>query len=99
MIKTLIVDDSPLARSIIRNFLENDISFEITGEAENGEDGVNKAKELAPDLVTMDIDMPVMNGLDAIQEIRKLISCGIVVITSNDTAKMAYYATVNGAKE
>jgi two-component system chemotaxis response regulator CheB len=99
MIKTLITDDSPLARSIIRNFLENDGSFEIIGEAENGQDGVNKANELAPDLITMDIDMPVMNGLDAILEIRKFSPCGIVVITTNDTAKMAYNATVNGAHE
>jgi two-component system chemotaxis response regulator CheB len=99
MIKTLIVDDSPLARSIIRNFLEHDLSFEITGEAENGKDSIKKVKELAPDLVTMDIDMPVMNGLDAILEIRKISSCGIVVITTNDSAKIAYYATVNGAHE
>jgi two-component system chemotaxis response regulator CheB len=99
MIKTLIVDDSPLVRSIIRDFLESDGSFEVTGEAENGEDGVNKARELNPDLVTMDIDMPVMNGLDAIVEIRKFSSCGIVVISTHDTAKMAYDATVNGAHE
>jgi two-component system chemotaxis response regulator CheB len=99
MIKTLIIDDSPLSRSIIKNFLENDSSFEIIGEAENGEDGINKVKNLSPDLVTMDIDMPVMNGLDAILEIRKFSSCVIVVITTNDTAKMAYNATVNGAQE
>jgi two-component system chemotaxis response regulator CheB len=99
MINTLITDDSPLARSIIRNFLENDGSFEIIGEAENGQDGVNKAKELAPDLITMDIDMPVMNGLDSIVEIRKFSPCGIVVITTNDSAKMAYHATANGAHE
>ena len=99
MIKTLIVDDSPLVRSIIRDFLESDGSFEVAGEAENGEDGVNKARELNPDLVTMDIEMPVMNGLDAIVEIRKFSSCGIVVISTHDTAKMAYDATVKGAHE
>jgi two-component system chemotaxis response regulator CheB len=99
MIKTLIIDDSPLSRSIIRNFLENGDSFEIIGEAENGEDGINKAKELSPDLITMDIDMPVMNGLDAILEIKKFSSAVIIVITTNDTAKMAYNATVNGAHE
>jgi len=99
MVRTLIVDDSPLVRSIIRDFFEDDGSFEIIGEAENGQDAVNKAKELSPDLITMDIEMPVMNGLDAILEIRKFSSCGIVVISTNDTAKAAFTATANGAHE
>ncbi|MDR1837103.1 MAG: chemotaxis-specific protein-glutamate methyltransferase CheB [Treponema sp.] len=99
MIKTLIVDDSPLVRSILKDFLNCDGSFEIIGEAENGFDGVNKTRYLSPDLVTMDIEMPVMNGLDAIVEIRKFSSCGIVVISTHDTAKTAYDATVKGAHE
>jgi len=99
IIKTLIVDDSPLVRDILRDFLESEGSFEIIGEAENGQEAVNKAKELNPDLITMDFEMPVMNGLDAIVEIRKFSSCGIVVITTHDTAKMAYEATVKGAHE
>jgi len=99
MIKTLIVDDSPLVRTIIRDFLESEGSFEIIGEAENGEDSVNAARSLNPDLVTMDIEMPKMNGLDAIVEIRKFSNCGIVVISTHDTAKMAYDATVKGAHE
>jgi len=99
MIKTLIVDDSPLVRSIIRDFLESDGSFEVTGEAENGQDSVWAARDLRPDLVTMDIEMPGMNGLDAIAEIRKFSSCAIVVISTHDTAKMAYDATVKGAQE
>jgi len=99
MIKTLIVDDSPLVRTILRDFLESDSSFEIIGEAENGEEGVKAARNLNPDLITMDIEMPIMNGLDAIVKIRKFLVCGIVVITTNDTAKMAYDATVKGAHE
>ena len=99
MIKTLIVDDSPLVRTIIRDFLASDGSFEVIGEAENGQDSVKAAKELNPDLITMDIEMPVMNGLDAIVKIRKFSSCGIVVISTHDTAKMAYEATVKGAHE
>jgi len=99
MIRTLIVDDSPLVRTIIRDFLESEGSFEIIGEAENGQDGVDKALHLKPDLVTMDIEMPVMNGLDAIVEIRKSSACGIIVISTHDTAKMAYDATVKGAHE
>jgi two-component system chemotaxis response regulator CheB len=99
MIRTLIVDDSPLVRSILRDFLESEGSFEIVDEAENGQDGVNKAKSCNPDLITMDYEMPVMNGLDAIVEIRKFSSCGIVVVSTHDTAKMAYEATLKGAHE
>ncbi|MCL2719827.1 MAG: chemotaxis-specific protein-glutamate methyltransferase CheB [Treponema sp.] len=99
MIKTLIVDDSSVVREILKDFLQGEGSFEIIGEAENGSDGVNKARELNPDLITMDFEMPVMNGLEAIVEIRKFSSCGIVVISTHDTAKMAYEATVKGAHE
>jgi two-component system chemotaxis response regulator CheB len=99
MIKTLIVDDSPLVRAIIRDFLESDGDFEIIGEAENGLDGVTQAVRYAPDLITMDIEMPVMNGLEAIGEIKKSLSTTIVVISTHDTAKMAYDATVKGALE
>jgi len=99
MIRTLIVDDSPLVRSIIRDFLETEGSFEIVDEAENGQDGINKAKECNPDLITMDYEMPVMNGLDAIVEIRKFSTCGIVVVSTHDTAKMAYEAILKGAHE
>jgi two-component system chemotaxis response regulator CheB len=99
MIRTLIVDDSPLVRSILKDFLESEGSFEIVDEAENGQDGVKKAKDCSPDLITMDYEMPVMNGLEAIAEIRKFSSCGIVVVTTHDTAKMAYEAAVKGANE
>jgi two-component system chemotaxis response regulator CheB len=99
MIRTLIVDDSPLVRSILKDFLESEGSFEIVDEAENGQDSVEKAKNCSPDLITMDYEMPVMNGLEAIVEIRKFSSCGIVVITTHDTAKMAYEAAVKGANE
>jgi len=99
MIKTLIADDSPLVRAFIKDFLESEGSFEIIAEAENGLESVKKAKEFSPDLITMDLEMPVMNGLEATEEIRKFSSCGIVVITTHDTAKMAYEATAKGAHE
>jgi len=99
MIRTLIVDDSMVARSIIRDFLESEGSFEIVGEAEDGRDSVDKARNLNPDLITMDYEMPVMNGFDAILEIRKFSTCGIVMVSTHDTAKMAYEAAVIGAHE
>jgi len=99
MINTLIVDDSALARDILRDFLEEDGNFKIIGEAVDGEDGVNKILSLNPDLVTLDIEMPKMNGLQVIDAVMKKTAVPIVVITSHDTAKNAYEATVKGALE
>ncbi|MDR0301944.1 MAG: chemotaxis-specific protein-glutamate methyltransferase CheB [Treponema sp.] len=99
MINTLIVDDSPLARNIIRDFLEGDENFKIIGEAVDGEDGVQKILSLNPDLVTLDIEMPKMNGLQVIETVMAKTSVPIVVITSHDTAKTAYEATIKGALE
>jgi two-component system chemotaxis response regulator CheB len=97
--KVLIVDDSFLVRSILRDFLESSGKFRVAGEAENGREGVEKTAALDPDLVTMDIDMPEMNGLDAIAEIRKNLAVPIVVISTQDTAKAAYEAIIRGALE
>jgi len=99
MINTLIVDDSALARNIIRDFLEGDENFNIIGEAVDGEDGVQKILSLNPDLVTLDLEMPKMTGLQVIETVMKKISVPIVVVTSHDTAKNAYEATVKGALE
>jgi two-component system chemotaxis response regulator CheB len=90
VINTLIVDDSPLVRGIIRDFLEEEGSFNIIGEAVDGEDGVRKIFSLKPDLVTLDIDMPKMNGLEVIDAVMKKTPVPIVVITSMDTAQTAY---------
>ncbi|MDR3145076.1 MAG: chemotaxis-specific protein-glutamate methyltransferase CheB [Treponema sp.] len=99
MLRVLIVDDSSLVRSILRDFLESSGKFRVAEEAANGREAVEKALSLNPDLVTMDIEMPVMNGLDAIGEIRKTLAVPVVVISTHDTAKMAYEATARGAME
>ena len=99
MINTVIVDDSAMVRDVLRDFLEEDGNFNIIGEAENGEDGVKKILELNPDLVTSDIEMPKMNGLEMIKKVMSMHPVPIVVITSHDTAKTAYEAAINGALE
>jgi two-component system chemotaxis response regulator CheB len=99
MINTLIVDDSALARDIIRDFLEGDEQFKIIGEAADGEEAIQKILSLNPDLVTLDIEMPKKNGLEVIEAVMKETSVPIVVITSHDTAQNAYEATVRGALE
>jgi two-component system, chemotaxis family, chemotaxis protein CheY len=69
--KILIVDDSPMIHKLMKRALEND-DFLICGYGKNGKDGVEKYKELSPDIVTMDITMPVMDGLAASSEIMKI---------------------------
>jgi len=99
MIKTIIVDDSAMVREVIKDFLNEDGNFNIIGEAENGEEGAEKILSLNPDLVTSDIEMPKMNGLEMITKVMSVHPVPIVVITSHDTAKTAYQAAVNGALE
>lgn len=70
MIKVLIVDDSRTSRRMLRAILE-EIGYEVVGEAVDGEDGFIKYKELNPDLVTLDITMPKLDGLQALQLIAK----------------------------
>lgn len=68
MAKILIVDDSKTSRKILKSILiEN--GYEVIGEAKNGEEAISKYKELRPDITTMDITMPVMDGLEALKEI------------------------------
>lgn len=68
MKKILIVDDSRTSRKILKTILESH-DFEIVGEAVNGEEGVKLYKELNPDVVTLDITMPIMDGVAALKEI------------------------------
>jgi two-component system chemotaxis response regulator CheY len=68
MSKILIVDDAAFMRMALRRILERK-GFEVVAEAENGDVGVRKYREFKPDLVTMDITMPVMNGIEALKKI------------------------------
>ena len=70
MAKILIVDDSRTSRKILREILE-DAGHTIIGEAVDGEDGYIKYQELKPDVVTLDITMPKLDGIEALQLIRK----------------------------
>jgi two-component system chemotaxis response regulator CheB len=99
MIRVLIADDSPLVRAIIRDFLESEGTFTVVGEAENGLEALQMARLLDPDLITMDIEMPVMDGLEAIEGIMKTMNIPIVVIAAKDTARNVYEATIKGALE
>ena len=96
-IRILVVDDSVFARTLLRGFLENDDDIEIVGEAKNGEEAVRLAIQLKPDLITMDLEMPVMDGMDAIAEIMATQAVPILVVSNVADAKKACAAVANGA--
>ena len=78
----LIVDDNSLIRKVIRSCFEKDPRFQICGEAADGLDAIEKAVELRPDLVILDIAMPRMNGVDAARVLRSMMpSLPIIVFT------------------
>ncbi|MBF0328850.1 MAG: chemotaxis-specific protein-glutamate methyltransferase CheB [Nitrospirae bacterium] len=96
-IKVLVVDDSKLAREMISAVLSTDSDIEVVGEACDGSEAVKKVRELSPDIVTMDIEMPVMNGLDAIENIMADAAVPILVVTTRGDAQTAYAAISKGA--
>ncbi|MGZ0052938.1 response regulator [Brevibacillus gelatini] len=80
--RVLIADDHPMARMAIRSLLDPDPSFEVIGEAENGEEAYLLCGQLQPDLVLMDINMPKWSGLEATREVKKAYPHIKVVILS-----------------
>jgi DNA-binding NarL/FixJ family response regulator len=68
-IRILIVDDHPIYRDGLRALLERQNDMEVVGEAENGLDAIAKARELYPDVILMDVNMPVMDGAEATSRI------------------------------
>lgn len=68
--RILIVDDAAFMRMMIRDILSKN-GFEVVGEAQDGSQAIEKFKELRPDLITMDITMPEMDGIAALKEIKK----------------------------
>lgn len=77
----LIVDDAAFMRMMIKDILTKN-GYEVTGEAENGEEAIEKYKELTPDLVTMDITMPEKDGIAALKEIKEIDGEAIVIMCS-----------------
>ena len=99
MANILIVDDSRTSRKILRKILE-DNGYTVIGEAVNGEDGYIKYQELKPDLVTLDITMPKMDGLESLRLIRKFDpEAKAVMITAAGQKEKMLLAIKSGAAD
>ncbi len=80
--RIMIVDDSMFMRMIIKNMISQDSEYEVVAEASNGSEAVQRYEEFCPDLVTMDITMPEMDGVTALKEILSLDPGAKVIMVS-----------------
>lgn len=99
MIRVLLVDDSALIRTMLKQVFKEDGRFELAGEAHNGQDAVEKASEGNIDLIIMDINMPVMDGIEATRRISDFSDVAIVMFTTEDTMDSTYRCISAGALE
>ncbi len=98
-IRVLIVDDAIFMRKMLADILKKE-GYEICGEAENGAQAVEKYKDLNPDLVTMDIIMPDMSGIDAVKEIMKIDpNAKIIMVSAMGHQTLVVEAIQAGAKD
>ncbi|SHI68381.1 response regulator [Lutispora thermophila] len=98
MKRVLIVDDAAFMRLAIKTILEKN-GFEVVGEAKNGIEGIQKFKELQPDIVTMDITMPDMSGIEALKAIHAISpNANVVMLSAMGQEVMVKEAIMSGAK-
>lgn len=99
-IRVLVVDDSATVRKLLVEILESDPEITVVGEASNGAEAVEKAVKLGPDVITMDVNMPVMDGLDATKEIMIAAPTPIVIVSASGNRSamdLSFNATQAGA--
>ena len=98
MVKVLIVDDAAFMRISIKNMISKN-GYEVVGEAENGAVAIEKYKELSPDIVTMDITMPELSGLDAMKAIvSQDPKAKIIMVSAMGQEAIVRDAVLSGAK-
>ena len=99
MKRVLIVDDAAFMRMMIKDILQKN-GFEVVGEASNGVEAVNLYKKERPDVVTMDITMPDMDGIEAVKEIRTFdANAKIIMCSAMGQQSMVMDAIKSGAKD
>ncbi|AFA50057.1 chemotaxis protein response regulator CheY6 [Acetobacterium woodii DSM 1030] len=98
MTKVLIVDDAMFIRIQLKSLLQSN-GFDVVAEAENGKVALEKIQEFKPDLITLDITMPVMDGLECMREIKKLdYSPTVIMLSALGQEKYIQQAIMDGAK-
>ncbi len=98
--RILIVDDAQFTRNLLTNMINKLDNVEICGEARNGKEAINQYQKLKPDLVTMDLVMPEMGGIEAIEDIIKIDkSALIVVVSALGQEALVLEAAKKGAKD
>lgn|ERR1700679_2410273 len=96
--RILIIDDHPAVRQSLRAILESQADFLVCGEAENGQLGIEKARQLRPDAIILDISMPVLNGLEAAKILKSILpGVPIVMFTSFVHDRLSDLAAAAGA--
>lgn len=98
-LKVLVVDDSSFDRELISAILQSDPGISVIGEAANGAEALDMVASLSPDILTMDVTMPVMDGIEAIERIMAQNPLPILVVTGKGDADTAFRALSKGALE
>ncbi len=98
-IRILVVDDHPIVRQGLKTLLEGHSGWQVVGEAADGAEAVEKAKDLNPDVMVLDVTMPRMNGLEACRLLRRQSpALEILFVTQHDSPQMMREALEAGAR-
>jgi PAS domain S-box-containing protein len=97
--RVLVVDDHEVVRRGVISLLSGHPNCEVCGQAVDGRDAIDKARELKPDIIIMDVSMPTLNGLEATRIVRSVLpSCEVIVLSQHDSPEMARQAFRAGAR-
>lgn len=99
LVRVLVIDDSAFMRKMITDLLARDERINVVGTARNGEEGLKKIAELSPDVVTLDVEMPVMDGITTLQHIMDTSPLPVIMLSSvtNEGSSKTIQAISNGA--
>lgn len=98
-IKVLTVEDSTLIRTIINNTVKMMDGIELVGTAENGKEALLKIRELEPDVITLDMVMPVMDGLETLEKLREFSNVPVIILSARNDKSTTIRALENGAQD